>query len=48
MQFAGLVSPGLYEFNVVVPLSAPSGDNAITATFLGLSTQAGAQLTVGP
>jgi uncharacterized protein (TIGR03437 family) len=48
VQFAGLVSPGLYQFNVVVPASAPSGDDAITATYNGLSTQAGAMLTVQP
>ena len=48
VQFAGLVSPGLYQFNVVVPSSAPSGDDAITATYNGLSTQAGAMLTIQP
>ena len=48
VQFAGLVSPGLYQFNVVVPASTPSGDNAITATYNGFSTQAGTMLTVGP
>jgi uncharacterized protein (TIGR03437 family) len=46
VQFAGLVSPGLYQFNVVVPASAPNGDNAIIATFNGFGTQAGTLLTV--
>jgi uncharacterized protein (TIGR03437 family) len=32
VQFAGLVAPGEFQFNVVVPSNAPSGDNAITAT----------------
>jgi uncharacterized protein (TIGR03437 family) len=31
VQFAGLIAPGLYQFNVVVPASAPSGDNEIWA-----------------
>jgi uncharacterized protein (TIGR03437 family) len=48
VQFAGLISPGLYQFNIVVPASAPAGDNAITATYNGFSTQAGAFLTVHP
>jgi len=46
VQFAGLVSPGLYQFNVVVPASAPDGDNAVTATYNGTTTQAGTVLTV--
>jgi uncharacterized protein (TIGR03437 family) len=31
--FAGLISPGLYQFNVVVPPTASSGDNAVTAAY---------------
>jgi uncharacterized protein (TIGR03437 family) len=46
VQFAGLVSPGLYQFNVVVPASAQSGENALTAAYSGLTTQAGVHLTV--
>jgi uncharacterized protein (TIGR03437 family) len=46
VQFAGLVSPGLYQINVVVPASAPDGDLAITATYNSATTQAGALLTV--
>jgi uncharacterized protein (TIGR03437 family) len=41
-----LVSPGLYQFNVVVPASAPDGDNAVTATYNGTITQAGTLLTI--
>jgi uncharacterized protein (TIGR03437 family) len=48
VQFAGLISPGLYQFNVVVPKSAPSGDNSITATYGGSTTQSGTLLTVEP
>jgi uncharacterized protein (TIGR03437 family) len=48
MQFAGLISPGLYQFNVVVPPSAPTGDNSIITTYAGTSTQQGVLLTVHP
>jgi uncharacterized protein (TIGR03437 family) len=37
--YAGVVSPGLYQFNVVVPTAASNGDNGITATYDGSSTQ---------
>jgi uncharacterized protein (TIGR03437 family) len=48
VQFAGLVPtvPGEFQFNVVVPLSAPDGDNTVTAVYNGLSTQSGLLLTV--
>jgi uncharacterized protein (TIGR03437 family) len=46
VQFAGLISPGLFQFNVVVPPAAPNGDNAISSTYAGLSTQAGTLLTI--
>ncbi len=46
VQFAGLVSPGLYQFNVVVPSSAPDGDDSITAQYNGFTTQSGVLLTV--
>jgi uncharacterized protein (TIGR03437 family) len=39
-QFAGLVSPGLFQFNVVVPAETPDGDQTITAAFGGATTQA--------
>jgi|SRR5579872_739953 len=44
--FAGLISPGLYQFNVTVPSSVTSGDAALTATFGGQQTQAGVKLTI--
>jgi uncharacterized protein (TIGR03437 family) len=34
-QFAGLISPGLYQLNVVVPASTPGGDNLVTANPAG-------------
>ncbi len=46
VQFAGLVSPGLYQFNVVVPASAADGDNALSVTYSGVEAQAGVLLTV--
>ncbi len=46
VTFAGLISPGLYQFNVQVPSAAVSGDNAITATYNSNSTQAGTLLTI--
>jgi uncharacterized protein (TIGR03437 family) len=45
VQYAALVSPGLFQLNVVVP-SVASGDQPITATYNGVSTQAGALITV--
>lgn len=46
VQFAGLVAPGEFQFNVVVPAALGNGDQAITATYGGASTQAGTLLTV--
>jgi uncharacterized protein (TIGR03437 family) len=44
--FAGVVSPGLYQFNMVVPSSAVSGDNSIQAAYNGQTTQSGALITI--
>ena len=46
VEFAGVVSPGLYQFNVVVPATAVNGDNAVTALYGGVSTPVGALITV--
>jgi uncharacterized protein (TIGR03437 family) len=47
VMFAGLnVTPGEFQFNVVIPESAADGDQPITATYNGLSTQAGTLITV--
>jgi uncharacterized protein (TIGR03437 family) len=48
VQYAGLVLPGQYQFNVVVPNSVPQGDVMISASYQGSSTQAGVLLTVHP
>jgi uncharacterized protein (TIGR03437 family) len=39
VTFAGLISPGLYQFNVVVPTGLPSGDNTIIVLYNQLNTQ---------
>lgn len=44
--YAGVISPGLYQFNVVVPDTAATGDNAVVATYGGASTPAGAMISV--
>jgi uncharacterized protein (TIGR03437 family) len=46
VQYAGLVYPGEFQFNVVLPLSLPDGDQAVVATYNGFSTQSGALITV--
>jgi uncharacterized protein (TIGR03437 family) len=44
--FAGLVAPGEFQFNVVVPTSTPDGDQPIVASYNGLSTKSGTEITV--
>ena len=46
VQFAGLVSPGEFQFNVVIPASLANGDQPITATYGGASTQPGTLITI--
>jgi uncharacterized protein (TIGR03437 family) len=46
VQFAGLVGPGEFQFNVVVPTSLTNGDQTIAATYTGSTTQAGTMITV--
>jgi uncharacterized protein (TIGR03437 family) len=46
VSFAGLVGPGEFQFNVVVPPNTPDGDQAITATYNGVTTQPGALITI--
>jgi uncharacterized protein (TIGR03437 family) len=48
VQSAGLVSPGRFRFNVIVPDSVPQGDQIIRATYGGASTQPGTILTIRP
>lgn len=44
--FAGLVALGQFQFNVVVPQSLADGDQPITATYNGMSTQPGTLIAV--
>jgi uncharacterized protein (TIGR03437 family) len=47
VTFAGLNgTPGEFQFNVVVPTGLAAGDQPIVATYNGVTTQAGARLTV--
>jgi uncharacterized protein (TIGR03437 family) len=46
VQFAGLVAPGEFQFNVMIPASLGNGDQSITATYGGASTQSGALITI--
>jgi uncharacterized protein (TIGR03437 family) len=43
--FAGLISPGLYQFNFVVP-EVPDGDRTVVAELRGLLTRADLMVTV--
>ena len=46
VQWAGLISPGLYQINVLVPSNAASGDNQVIATYAGASSPTGAMIPV--
>jgi len=46
VTFAGLVAPGEFQFNVVVPPSLANGDQPAIAMYNGLPTQAGTLVTV--
>jgi uncharacterized protein (TIGR03437 family) len=46
VQFAGLVSPGEFQFNLLVPPGTPDGDQVVTATYNGLATQPGILITI--
>ena len=45
VTFAGLVGPGLYQFNVTVP-DVPDGDQPVTAQTAGASTPSGTYITI--
>jgi uncharacterized protein (TIGR03437 family) len=47
IAFAGLISPGVYQFNVVVP-QAGAGDQPVVAELRGLLTQSNLLLTIQP
>jgi uncharacterized protein (TIGR03437 family) len=46
VTYAALVAPGEYVFAVEVPPGMPDGDQTITATYAGVSTQPGTLITI--
>jgi uncharacterized protein (TIGR03437 family) len=46
VTYAGVSAPGLYQFNVALPLAAPSGDLTLSATYNGSRTQTGVVIAV--
>ncbi len=49
VTFAGLIAPGLFQFNVVVPVGVTHGQDALVIALLGDSiTQANAYISIAP
>ncbi len=46
VQYAGLSEVGEFQFDVLIPPTLPNGDQLITATYAGASTQAGVLITI--
>lgn len=46
VSFAGVISPGLYQLNVTIPLNVASGDNKIMLTYDGETSPSGDLVTV--
>jgi uncharacterized protein (TIGR03437 family) len=46
VQYASLVAPGEFQFNVVIPAALGNGDQTIVATYGGVSTQSGVLITI--
>ncbi|HVW09150.1 MAG TPA: hypothetical protein VHC90_11245 [Bryobacteraceae bacterium] len=46
VAYAGVVSPGLYQINLVVPNGATNGDNKLSCTYGGASTQSNVVIAV--
>jgi uncharacterized protein (TIGR03437 family) len=47
LAFAGLSgTPGLYQLNLTIPLTAANGDNTVTCSYTGFATPAGNLITV--
>ena len=46
VQFAGLISPGLFQFNIVIPSGAPGGDNVLEASYNGAAAYPAALIAV--
>jgi uncharacterized protein (TIGR03437 family) len=48
VTFAGVIGPGLYQFNVTVPIASLSGDNLVICTYKGIASPLGDLLYVHP
>ena len=46
VTYGGLIEPGVFQINVVVPVSLPAGDAAVVATAGGQQSQANALISV--
>ncbi len=46
VAFAGLISPGLYQINLTIPLGTPAKDNSIRCTAKGAQTPTGDMISV--
>jgi uncharacterized protein (TIGR03437 family) len=46
VTFAGLISPGLYQLNVIVPSAAQNGDNALICGYNGSTSPTGDLIAV--
>jgi uncharacterized protein (TIGR03437 family) len=46
VSFAGVISPGLYQLNVTIPLNVPSGDNQLALTYNNQTSPSGDLITI--
>jgi uncharacterized protein (TIGR03437 family) len=46
LKFAGLITPGLYQLNLVVPASAPNGNKLVSCSYVGFTTPPGNLIAV--
>jgi uncharacterized protein (TIGR03437 family) len=46
LSFAGLISPGLYQVNITIPVTAANGDNTVVCAYNGSATPAGNLIAV--
>jgi uncharacterized protein (TIGR03437 family) len=46
VAFAGVISPGLYQLNIIIPPATSNGDQPITCSYGGTSTPSGDLITV--
>jgi uncharacterized protein (TIGR03437 family) len=48
VQFAGIVAPGRYQFNIVIPEGVAAGDHEIIAEIGGVRSPSGRYIAIGP